>query len=92
MSQEMRTVLQSILNSISNPAYIEQNGRILLMNKTFNDLKLDKNNIEDEIEKHLYLLKEQNINNNMKICELINDDLAQLERSKQNLTRAMALL
>mgnify|MGYP003346928348 CR=1 FL=1 len=92
MSQEMRSTLQSILNSISNPAYIEQNGIIILHNDQFSQLDLDHEDILTEAQKQSLYIKEKNIHNNMKICELVENDLIKLEISKQKLTKAMALL
>jgi hypothetical protein len=90
MSSEMKKMLQSIIDSIENPAFIEDSGKIIFTNKEFEIKGFNKNFRCEKICE--YELKEKDIYNNLKICEIVDADIQKLNESKQKLLQAMALL
>jgi hypothetical protein len=84
-------MLQSLLDSIQHPAYIEQDNKIILLNNLFKEsefFNIDK----DTIEKQGYKISEKNIYNKMKIIEIKNNDIEALNICKKKINEAMALL
>ena len=92
MTHELKITLQSILDSIANPAFIKQNGTILLTNEVFNQKILNLKNLEKQVKDCECFIDEKDINNNMKLCEVVDNDIKLLQMSKQNLATAIALL
>jgi hypothetical protein len=92
MSKEMKATLQSILNSINNPAFLKHNDEIILVNDLFKSRGFNETNYQEKIKDLNLMIEEKNINNNMIICELLNNDIYLLKQSKQKLANAMALL
>jgi hypothetical protein len=83
MSVEITVMLQSILNSLSNPAYIEQNGKIILSNDLYSNHHYD----EQEI-----VINKNPLHKDYKLCELIESDIYKLNHSREKLAQAVALL
>lgn len=83
MSVEITVMLQSILNSLSNPAYIEQNGKIILSNDLYSNHHYD----EQEI-----VINKKPLHKDYKLCELIESDIYKLNHSREKLAQAVALL
>ena len=102
MSNEMTTNLQLTLDTIPSAAFIELNGKIILVNKPFSlqylDFDLHEQNkntvkkLKEKMEHNGKLVSEKYLNNDVKICELIDPDIIRLNDSKIKLTQAMSLL
>lgn len=92
MSQEMKSTLQSILNSIEKPAFLRHHNKIELVNELFLSQGYTTQNYLDKSKEAGCYIEEKDINNDMKICEIKNCDLQLLKQSQQKLTKAMALL
>jgi hypothetical protein len=91
MNRQIKAMLQSLLDSIQHPAYIEQDNKIILLNNLFKEsefFNIDK----DTIEKQGYKISEKNIYNKMKIIEIKNNDIEALNICKKKINEAMALL
>ncbi len=89
MSHEIKVTLQSILDSISNPACVKINDEIVLCNKKYQEIETHP---DDQVKNKIMAVDEKIINENMKLCEYINNDVFLLRTSKQKLAKAMALL
>jgi len=83
MSAETLLMLQSIINSMSKPAYIELDGRIVMSNNLYSSHGYDESKTS---------IKGKALPNGFKICELVDNDIHQLQSSSERLRKASALL
>ena len=85
MSQEITEALQSMLESINNPAILEIDDEIILTNKAFNLGDYDKDDLTEA-------WVEKKINDHIKLREIMDNDIRRLAISSQKLKKAAALL
>ena len=83
MSVEVTLMLQSVLDSLSNPAYIEQNGKILLSNNLYTGHNYDQEEI---------VINKKQLHKDYKLCEVIESDIRKLHNSREKLAQAITLL
>lgn len=86
MSKETKMILQSIIDSINHPAFVEQNNKIILSNQSFTK------KFNDSFNKESYQIFEKSINDHTKICEIKEDQIAIIERQRKQLALAMEKL
>ncbi len=89
MSYELRSTLQSILDSIHNPACVKINNEVILSNDRYKNTEIDP---EIQVKNKIMAVDEKELNEKMKLCEYVNNEILLLRTSKQKLTKAMALL
>lgn len=86
MSQEILITLQTMLNSLNNPAYLIQNNEIILINESYK--KITKN--EKQFKKYAKEVKV--ISEDIQLIEIVPNDIKTLKDCTQAITKAMALL
>lgn len=92
MRQETKIMLQTVLNSLTNPAFIERDGEIILSNNSFKLFGYSKKNYKAKISESEFQILTKEISENTVLCEIVANDIYKLELSRQQLTNAMALL
>ena len=91
MSLEMKLTLQSIINSMHNPAFIKKDNKIQLVNDAFERKGYSQNTYDKQAVENGCNIIEKPLHNNMKLCEIVDNELNVLEISRQKLTQAMRL-
>ncbi len=92
MSHEIDQTTQSILNALDKPAFIKKNDKLILSNEIFTQDGYTPKNYEVKAKEQGCYIEEKQLNDGMKLCQILNCDLQLLKISQQKLTKAMALL
>ena len=92
MRQETKMILQTVLNSLTNPAFIEKNEVIILSNTAFKLSGYSIKNYKTKISESDLQILTKEVSEDTILYEIVATDIYKLELSKQQLTDAMALL
>ena len=88
MTLEIKKTLQKIIDSLTNPAYVEENNKIIITNSLFLNNKINKK----DFKKNELKIKSTKLNENIKLCEILEGDVYKLQHAQEKLIQAMALL
>ena len=88
MSSDLIETLQSVLNSINNPAYIKKDNAIIAHNDLFETKYLSPKYLQN----YNLTVKQSCLNDNMQLNEIISNDVYRLAESNKKLVQAMGLL
>jgi hypothetical protein len=88
MTSETEQTLQKVIDLLHNPAYVEENNRIIITNDLFTSKKISKR----DFKKYGLELKTTQLDENLRLCEIIEPEINKLHHANQKLIQAMALL
>lgn len=92
MSQKMKRTLQAILNSMENPAFIQEDDVIIFINDPFVDQGFTQENYELLAKERGLRIKTKILDEGLALYELLDNDIYLLQLSQIKLNKAMALL
>lgn len=91
MSHDTQLILQSVIDAMDCPAFVEDNHKIILTNAYFDDnYTIDE--YKTQIKLQGYSVIENVLYNNIKICKIQDSDITKINKSRKKLTNAMSLL
>lgn len=92
MSQKMKRTLQAILDSMENPAFIQENDVIIFVNDPFVNQGYTRENFEFLANERNLKIKTKILDDGLILSEFLDNDVYLLQLSQKKLNRAMALL
>jgi hypothetical protein len=88
----MLKTLQSIINLLENPAYLQDKNGIVIVNDLFTASGFSEKNYEKQITSQKCKVNKRKINGELTLVEIVPNDIFNLKECTKKLTKAITLL